>query len=200
MATPIFRQVLPGIYVGNMYAATTLFLSHHDITAIINLTGRPPVGLDNKPLKLSEHIDVFDFMLPNQELMDTEIPKTCAKLDDIMNDIRSLRVNNRNILVICNDGRNKSLLVLGYYLIVDHGCPYGMAISTLEALYFTEQQRADAKDFPQGDPSAIEHALSALPPDHRSRLEALRAGRREVMGLTMMTFRKLLRIKGGAKK
>ncbi len=198
-------QVLDGIYIGNMTAASNLsFLTKHNITAIINLTGKPPIDINGRPLgNLPGHINVFDFLLPSQELMDTEIPKTYNKLDAIMNDIRSLRVNHRNILIQCSDGKNKSMLVVGYYLIVDYKQDYSKVIDDLEMLYFTNQQRAaEIADRKQRDlePEALEQLLLGMSADDRKQIERDRVERRELRGLTMLTFRKLLRLKGGAKK
>jgi hypothetical protein len=202
---PKHIKVTDGIYIGNLTAASdTGFLRTYNINAVVNLTGKALVDVYGRQLDtLPPNVVVLDFLLPSQELMDTEIPKTCNKLDAIMTDIRSLRVNHRNILVQCNDGKNKSMLVIGYYLIVDHERPYDKVIDDLEILYFTDQQKAiEIRDRQQrdADPEIIEGLLLGMSADARKQLEVDRLERRELRGLTMLTFRKLLRLKGGAKK
>ncbi len=196
--TPRHVNVVDGVYIGNASAASDFdFLDRYDITAVINLTGKQLRDVRGKPITLPGYIHVFDFMLPSQELLDAEIPKTYNKLDAIMNVIRSLRVDGRNVLIQCNDGRNKSMLVVGYYLIVDHEQQHSDVISKLETLYFTDQQKsleARDKQLYAANPNTTAVIIG---PAERSIYEADRAERQELRGLTMMTFRKLLRSRGG---
>ncbi len=188
---PRHASVVDGIYVGNASAASDFdFLDQHDITIIINLTGRQLRDTHGKPIVMPGYIRVYEFILPSQELLDTEIPKTYNKLDAIMNAIRSSRIDGRNVLIQCNDGKNKSMLVAGYYLIVDYEQRYSNVVSKLEALYFTPQQKAaEARD--------TQSQVIPLNAAERITYETDKAERQELKGLTMMTFRKLLRLRSG---
>jgi hypothetical protein len=168
----------------------------HDsgITAIINVTGYQ--------INSIEGIDIFDYTLPNQELMDIEISKVSAKLDIIINDINELRRNGRNILIICTDSKNKSILVAGYYLI-SSGEHYQKVIDRLEMLYFTEQQKLDEiadRKLKALAPELFEEYYSKLVETEKIDLETKRRERRLLKCLTMVSYIKVLRIKGGAKK
>jgi hypothetical protein len=193
-----YAQAVDGLYVGNRGAARDLaFLSNADITAIVDISG----FWVKFPLDPIEDVDVFTFLLPNQELMNTEFQKTEAKLGEITKLLQNLRSSRRTVLIVCDDGKNKCMLAAGHYLI-SGGAPYVKTIDQLEMLYFTQQQR---------DEELQERNLLATDPDifeKRDKLDAkvreelaLRASaRRERACLTMETFKKLLRMRGGAKK
>jgi protein-tyrosine phosphatase len=100
------------------------FLADADITAIINLTGK----MD----RMVEDVDYFDYALPSSELLETEFQKTITKLEAIMSDLSELRNNNRNVLIHCLDGKNKSMLAAGYYLITRCGKKADATIDLLE--------------------------------------------------------------------
>jgi hypothetical protein len=128
----LHSKVSIGIFVGNIYSATDLtFLAEADVSAIINISG--------KSSPIIEDVDTFDFLLPSQELMDTEFPKTYMKLEAISQTIHNLRQSDRNILVCCNDGINKSILAIGHYLITYGGMEYGDIIEYLESIYFAQK-------------------------------------------------------------
>lgn len=140
------------LFVGDLESIKDLkFLTTNDITAAINISG--------KAVKVADEIDIFSFLLPSEELLDTEIPKTTAKLETIAKTIADLYSGNHNILIYCADGRNKALLTLGFYLIGYQQKPYADVIVEMENIYGT-------------------YAKS----------------------LTMSSHRKILRLKGGAKK
>lgn len=192
----MYALVDDGIYVGNISAAKDLnFLANADVSAIINLSG--------KLVESIEDVDVFEFLLPSQELMDSEIPKTNAKLDTICTVIHELRANNRTVLIQCADGKNKCMLAVGYYLISKHNKPFNTVIEQLEMLYLSPQQKSDERDERVRydlDPEAFERTESGLSPEERYILETKRSARRNLKCLTMASFRKILRLKGGAKK
>lgn len=115
----IYALVTDGIYIGNINSAKDLvFLANADISAIINLS-----GVYNDPV---EDVDCFDFLLPSQELLDSEIPMTVKKLETIATTIADLRARNRTVLIHCIDGKNKCPLCAGYFLI--KYCGYGAEI------------------------------------------------------------------------
>lgn len=192
----MYALVDDGIYVGNISAAKDLnFLANADVSAIINLSG--------KLVESIEDVDVFEFLLPSQELMDSEIPKTNLKLDTICTVIHELRANNRTVLIQCADGKNKCMLAAGYYLISKHNRQFNTVIEQLEMLYLSPQQKSDELDERaryDRDPEEFEREESALSPEDRSVLKTKRAARRNLKCLTMASFRKILRLKGGAKK
>ncbi len=197
-----FARVAEGIFVGNFKCTEDLhFLADNDITAIINLSGKTTMFV--------EDIDYFEYLLPSQELMQAEIPKTTTKLNTISQNIHELRTANRCVLINCSDGRNKCLLAAGYYLISQNR-KYDAVINQLETCYFNTRQKADEIEYVQNaivDPDAAEEAEKLLPDIERSRLyeirrvmEEKRAERSGVRGLTMASFKKLLRLKGGSRK
>ena len=71
-----------------------------------------------------------DYAIANKK-----IGKLEKKLDNISETIKLLVNNNRNILVCCENGYNKSILVVGYYLITVKKSNYNKVINQLEYIY-----------------------------------------------------------------
>ena len=145
----------------------------HDVNVIINLTGKNIPGTDE--------IDVFDYILPNQELLDSEIPKTVKKLDTISDDMNKFYSAGASILILCEDGKNKSPLVAGIYAI-DY--LHKNIIDELERIYFTDLQRAEEFE-DNGD----------FTPEKVKR----RAERRQARCLTTVSFKKILKTRKAAR-
>jgi hypothetical protein len=197
-ATARYARIEDGLYVGNKRAVKDMsFLSNADISALINLTGKRDARI--------EDVVVFAAMLPSQELMDTEIPKTNAKLETIAAKIHEFRRAGRTVLIYCVDGVDKCMLAAGYYLIAQ-GQPYMNIIPRLEMLYYDATQRSTElaeRAIVTTDPAALEKADAQLSASDAAAWQALcleRAARREIRCLKMASFRKILRLKGGAKK
>jgi len=192
----MYALTTSGIYVGNYSSSRDLsFLANADISAMINLSG--------KPAELIEDVDTFDFLLPNQELLNAEIDKTVAKLQTISQVLYDLLANRRSVLIYCADGINKSLLAAGFYLITRQNKPYATIIEQLEMLYFSHHQKLcevnDRKLF-KLSPEEIIKLNSSMTAEKKESREAERAARREIICLTNSSFRKILRLSGGAKK
>lgn len=190
----LFQKVSDGLFVGNIESLTPQILENNNITAVINN--------NRDTITINPSIDVFTYLLSSQELLETEIPKTITKLENIMQCIRLLRENNRNILICCADGKNQSLLVAGYYLITRLKQPYTTVINSLELIYFSDEMKADYADdmkriMNDSDPDKPPEIIS---PEKLQLLSVKRAERRNIQGLTMMTFQKILRRVGGARK
>lgn len=189
MRNPIHAKVAEGLWVGNKSSCIDVqFLADEDITAIINLSGTadPPV----------EDVDYFDFMLPSQELLDIEFPKTLSKLEAIANDIKMLRDNGRSVLIHCSDGKNKCVLAAGYYLITQCEKKAADVIEQLELLYLTAEQKREEMDFrsklshiPENPEEGVAIAVSVD-------AERRKATRNEIKCLTIASFRKILRVVG----
>ena len=105
--------ITKNMYMGNTQLLQNMrFLHDNNISAVINLSGQKLVRIGD--------IDIFDFLLPAQELMDVEFPKTISKLETICQTVNELICNNRNFLICCSDGKNKSPLTVGFYFIKYH--------------------------------------------------------------------------------
>ncbi len=197
VACSTYAMIAEGIYVGNRAASCDVrFLADADITAIINLTPK-------KPKVPVEGIDYFDFIVLQQELLDTEFPKTTAKLESIASTVRSLRAAGRSILIFCEDGKNSCMLAAGYYLINSAKQPYATVIENLEVMYLDPASRkaelADRREF-AADACNYAERIDSLPDFARALHFAEKNTRRQNLCLTMASFRKLLRLSGGAKK
>ena len=192
----MYARVIEGIYVSNALTVKNLkFLSDADVTAIINLSG--------KELDPIEDVDIFNFIIPSQELLDAEIPKTLNKLETISQVIGELRKNHRTVLVCCDDGKNKCMLVAGYYHITHCGAVYLKTIEQLELLYCTTEQKTEEQTERikfANDPGWYDLARSNMTPAELLAMNTQRVTRRNLLCLTMASFRKTLRIAGGAKK
>jgi hypothetical protein len=184
----MYAYVAEGIYVGNLGAATDLsFMSNADISAIINLSG--------ETLEPIENVDIFNFLLPSQELMSTEVPKTIQKLEMIAATMQDLKIMNRTVLVNCVNGKNKCMLAVGYYLISKCQWPHDRTVEQLEMMYFDQQQRQDEladRAVMEQDPD-MESTGPLVSAAERSTLRAKRAARRNIKCLTMASYRQILR-------
>lgn len=126
-------KISDGIWIGDSSIVNdTTFFQTFDISAIISL---------DRGIKSVE--DIFDYVIPGTELMDSEVPKVLTKLNDICDTIKELRENGRAVLIQCADGKNKSALVAGYYLISRGGMDAAKVVEFLIGMYFTPAQRAE---------------------------------------------------------
>lgn len=132
-ALSLQAKISDGIWIGDSSVVSdTTFFQTFDISAIISL---------DRGIKSVE--DIFDYVIPGNELMDSEVPKVLTKLNDICNTIKELRENGRAVLIQCSDGKNKSALVAGYYLINRGGMDAAKVVEFLTGVYFTQAQRAE---------------------------------------------------------
>jgi len=185
------EQVIRGLYVGNEGSAGDKeFLTSNKILTIINLTGK---------FISAKGITVHEYMLPCQDLMDSEIPKTMTKLDSITSKIKE-SVTKGAVLICCDDGKNRCMLAAGHYLI-DIGNKQDVIISKLETLYLSAEQKLDHATYTRRLQLAVELGVEE-PDTNEAFMERKRKQeeRRPLQCLTMQTFKKVLRIKGGLKK
>lgn len=168
-------KITDGIYIGNSIPQT-------DISAIVNLD----------MIKFDDVGDstIFNFVLPNQELMPNEIPKTLAKLETIAKLIKELRDNNLDVLIICANGRNKCVLVAGYYLISRGGMKPDNVINFLETIYYSQAQRDEETADEQTRHRAME---SDMLPTYSSEALKRQFERRMLKCLTMRSFCSVLK-------
>lgn len=164
-------KVTDGIWVCSGAAFNDLLVTTADITAVIDLDGSRNYGTS---------VDVFDFMLPDQELLDEELPPIIKKLNTIATTIKTLRDNGRNILISCPDGRNKSMLAVGYYLLTIKNAPES-TIDMLDTIRFTPEQKCDDMAYKQ-----LLNAVVA------PEVEEKRRERQLLRSLTLNSFRKIL--------
>ena len=190
----LFRKVIDGLFVGNIESLNRQTLEENNITAIINN--------NRDAITANPSIDIFTYLLASQELLETEIPKTVSKLENIMQCIQSLRENNRNILLCCADGKNQCLLVAGYYLITRLKQPYTDVINLLELIYFNDEMKTEHIEDTKRimDASDPDKTPILVSPESLHLISVKRVERRNIQGLSMMTFQKILRRAGGARK
>lgn len=188
---PMVASVGNGIWVGNVASASqTKFINDMNIAAIVNLTGRFPESVH-------DDVDYFDYMLPSQELMNNEFPKTITKLESIAGDIKDIRDNNKNVLIYCYDGKNKCILAAAYYLITHCGKDVESVIESLEQLYFTEEQKREEQEskltiqsmVPEDQTVGVALSVNMAAVKKREERNAIRC-------LTLSSFKKILRMRG----
>jgi hypothetical protein len=169
-------------------------IAAHQISAIINYSGY------SIKTPQSSNIRVFNCALPIKELLETEYKRVIEKLKTSSNDIIQLLANGHKVLLLCDDGRNRSLLAVGHYLLYTTlGSAKGLEaaqqknalIDKLEMIYFNAKQReADIVE-------KTRFANYEEPPQYSTEefkaVQACQAARRELRGLTLMSFKNLLR-------
>ncbi len=173
-------KIQEGIWIGDSsMCKDTTFFQTFDISAIISL---------DRGITSAE--DIFEFVLPNTELLDSEVPKVLTKLESICDTIKELRENGRSVLIQCADGKNKSALVAGYYLIRRGGMDPVKVIEFLTKMYFTAAQSAEeAADKIRLERVQREEQVAPLSEEDMKRQEA----RRVLRALTNRSFQKILR-------
>jgi hypothetical protein len=132
MTDLLIAHVCDNIYIGNIASIRADILARHKISIIINLAGS-----QYKRDKCGD-VDIMEYTLPSQELLDSEVPRTISKLDTIYNKIKEAS-SAHNILICCNDGKNKSALVAAYYLLKS-GQHSAQVIKKIENIYCTDSQ------------------------------------------------------------
>lgn len=181
--TPLLARVAPGVYIGNVTAAMNSKLTTDmKITATIDLTGRQKYAVSAGATR--------EFVLPSQELLRDEYQKMINKLKEIATCIKDFRAKNHNVLIYCIDGRNKSPLVAGYYMITYLGSKPTDVVTTLSTIYMTPEQRKMEQD----DQNNRYMLPENITPEEREKLDTDRKARAELRCLTLITFKNLLRV------
>ena len=181
----LVSKVADGIWIGNSSVGNNgpVFFRVNDISAVIRL---------DKKISATEDVDYFDFVLPDNELMDMEFQKVTTKLESICNSVAELRANGRNVLIQCGDGKNKSSLVAGYYLTRRCGVPTDNAVLTLTTMYFTQEQvREEAADKLRLQKIQYGEEVASVTADDLAKQEV----RRGLRALTNVSFQKIIRLK-----
>lgn len=184
-----FECIHEGLFVGNKKSIKCQKMLDYGVSSVINLCGK----------EKKCNVPVYDYLVPERELLDSEIPKVVTKLISIAEHIHLLR--NHRVLIICHDGKNQSLLVAGYYLITHLQKPYKNLIDTLETIYFNEEQRQEY--FRDQETIALNSDPDREPvrmtQDEWKVLRQKREQWRLLRSLTILSFAKILRMAGGAK-
>ena len=128
----LVAKVADGIWIGNAEMSNNVaFMRVNDISAVIKL---------DRNVITPPDIDYFSYVLPDNELLTEEFPKTITKLDSICDIISEMLAVGRNIAIQCADGKNKSALVSGYYLTRRGSQKRDVVITQLSTVYFTQEQ------------------------------------------------------------
>ncbi len=128
----LVAKVSDGIWIGNAEMSNNaVFMRVNDISAVIKL---------DRSVIIPPDMDHFSYVLPDNELLSEEFPKTVTKLESICDIISEMRAVGRNIVIQCADGKNKSALVAGYYLTRRGGQKRDVVITQLSTVYFTPEQ------------------------------------------------------------
>lgn len=152
------------------------FVKTYDIDLVLNFSKR----------KTPVEVESIEFALPQQELMDVEIPRTIKKLEIIADEIKLARNDGCNVLVMCKDGKNVAPLVAAHYLISQMGVKPEAAIKKLETIYYTDEQKN--QEIIDDD----ELRKGKLSKELQERVEM----RREIKCLQLASFRKMLKMVG----
>jgi protein tyrosine phosphatase len=123
-------EIVPGLYVGHIHAIRNIdFLHSHNINVIINCTRTQkydnplPGRIERYRVPFSDHRqqssrDLMEKMLPNAVRV-----------------IRKAILANKNVLVHCYAGRNRSPILVAAYLIKYGGLTPMQAIKVLKHLW-----------------------------------------------------------------
>lgn len=184
---PICVRVADGLFIGNLAAAeSTSELNKYGISAIVNVSGDDLV---------TRGILVNDYVLPNQELLPMERQRMIARLLPIKNTMVEMHKSHKKhtIMVCCYDGRNQSMLVVGYYMITALGMNPASVVKALETLYFTPELKhddeVDQMRIANARPGESEEKFT---PEQFQALQLSRETRRGLRGFITISFGTLL--------
>jgi hypothetical protein len=178
----MFKQVHTRIYVGDHKSLANIHTA--SITALVNLSGQTFKG----------DIPCIDYVLSSQELLPSEVPKIVNKLKNIAAEINTLYTSNHTILIYCDTGQNKCMLVAGFFLVTKLNLDAGTLIPLMETLYFTPEQIAEDNRDKLLMESLAEVDVIVTPGDEQQIIDRSREATRAIRGLTNASFSKLLRI------
>ncbi len=118
--------VVPGIWMGDSRGAKDMdLLGELDITAIVNLS-----GFDDE---LIEEVDIYNFTLYDNDLMENEFEIALKKINTIANALKKARDAGKNVLV--HDGKecvNRAPFIVAYHLVRDRGMDPASAIAAVK--------------------------------------------------------------------
>jgi hypothetical protein len=128
-------EAAPGVFFGNITAALNESnIITHNISTVINVSG-------DKLEALSNIVNTFSYALTSNELTEAELPRIREKLNTISATIADLVKNCHRVLVVCDNGKNRSALVVAYYL-AKNGKRYDEIIRHIQYIYMTPEQKA----------------------------------------------------------
>lgn len=127
-------EVVPGVYIGSYSTATNVeHLRELGISRIINLSGyrhqtfSQPTRMDDHPNDITIEITMDD-----TDVTPTNLPFYLQKFDYGSSAIAGARLLNKNILIHCAAGINRSACCIAYWLITYQGFTYTEAVTALQ--------------------------------------------------------------------
>lgn len=147
-----------------------------------SLAGFGVILLDNTK-KILPGVETHKYVLPDEELIDGELLPVAQKLAEI-NTAISIMLEHNNVLVVCRDGRNKSLLVAGYFIKANGGKAAAI-IQTLEQIYWTPEQVRQEDEYNDWLADPDDSVAAEMTRGYCERLKT--------RGLTRASFRNILR-------
>ncbi len=177
----IFKKIANGLYIGDERVNEAHFTAGA-ITAVLQVGGAPT--------KFSGAS--FRMMLNPNEQMNSELPQFIVKVQSVVGSLRALRNNNHNVLVICQDGRNLSLAVVGCYLISSDTLRSEL-VTKLEFIHCTEEQRRQHDEYARfvkmtKDPEFIRE----MPDGEYAAIIKARDERTKLIGLSTKSLKKVI--------
>ncbi len=117
------KQILPNVWIGSVKDASDAnFIKKHDIRLIINATA-------NEPIRYTRDVNTYRVPIDDS-------PSDADKLTRYL-PITSLLINdmvryNKNVLVHCYAGMNRSATVVAAYLMFSRGWPASKAMAYIK--------------------------------------------------------------------
>jgi len=177
-----YIKVAENIWVGALPSGNDLD-SNFLVTSGVNVVIALNLKINRKD------IEIIEYALPSGEMLDSEIPKTRAKLAEICEEIHDLRETGLNVLIACSDGKNKAMLVAGYYLINYGRMQPQNVINFLEFIHFTDKERVDESR----DAELLQRSIDTeIPVNFSQDVRRAQDERRELKCLTMISFKRAL--------
>lgn len=177
----LVAKVADGIWIGNA-VVSNLHFAANDISAVVKLdTG----------VVVDPSVDCFTYALPDTELLQEEYPRVIAKLKTICDIISDMRAVGRNIIIQCEDGKNKSAIVAAFYLTRNLGQQRDVVIQQLSAVYFSPKQiTEDAAERVRAQKIANGEEVPPLTAEELA-AQSVRRGRQ---ALSNQSFRKIVKL------